>query len=30
MKRLLGMFFIVQALVTYLILDALNQMSVSI
>ncbi|WP_274307468.1 hypothetical protein [Solibacillus daqui] len=30
MKRLVGIFFIVQAIVTYLILDALNQLSVSI
>ena len=30
MKRLIGIFFIVQAVVTYLILDALNQISVSI
>lgn len=30
MKRLVGIFFIVQAIVTYLILDALNQISVSV
>ncbi|MFS0876102.1 hypothetical protein [Solibacillus isronensis] len=30
MKRLVGIFFIVQALLAYLILDALNRLSVSI
>ena len=30
MKRIIGVFFIVQAVLTYLILDALNQISVSI
>jgi len=30
MKRIIGVFLIVQAVLTYLILDALNQISVSI